>query len=271
MKAVVEMGGGQGGTADAELITVSRLVGTRAPSARRSVDSIVKRGLRTPARPGPFRGAAGVGIRARPADFWLKRSLDLVVAVAGAAFYLPIIVAAVLAVQFVDRGPIFYAQVRRGHGGRPIRVWKLRTMYRDSAARLERHLMADPRAQREWCRYFKLRRDPRVLPWVGDFLRRSSIDELPQIWNLIRGEMTLVGPRPLPDYHLDAFDREFRRLRQSVVPGLTGLWQVAVRSDGDCAALRRLDSYYIKNWSLRLDLSILLRTVRVVLTGRGAR
>ena len=109
-----------------------------------------------------------------------------------------------------------------------------------------------------------------MLPWVGSFLRRSSIDELPQIWNLIRGDMTLVGPRPLPDYHLDAFDGEFRRLRQSVVPGLTGLWQVAVRSDGDCATLRRLDSFYIKNRSPGLDLAILLRTVIVVLTGRGA-
>jgi lipopolysaccharide/colanic/teichoic acid biosynthesis glycosyltransferase len=265
------MGGGHGGMADAGLITVSRLVGTKAPSARRSADPVGRRGLRTPAHPGPVHSAARVGIRARPAYFWLKRSVDLVVAVTGAAFYLPIIVAAVLAVQLVDRGPIFYAQVRRGYSGRPIRVWKLRTMYRDSADRLERHLVADPRAQREWCRYFKLRRDPRVLPWVGDFLRRSSIDELPQIWNLIRGEMTLVGPRPLPDCHLDAFDREFRRLRQSVVPGLTGLWQVAARSDGDCAALRRLDSYYIKNWSLQLELSILLRTVTVVLTGRGAR
>ena len=265
------MRGGQGGTADAELIAVSRLVGTRAPPARRLAALIVRRGIRTPACPDYVRGAARVGIRARLAQVWLKRSLDLVVAVAGAAFYLPIIVAAVLAVQLVDPGPIFYAQARRGQGGRPIRVWKLRTMYRDSEARLERHLVADPRAQREWCRYFKLRHDPRVLPWVGGFLRRSSIDELPQIWNLIRGEMTLVGPRPLPDYHLAAFDGAFRRLRQSVVPGLTGLWQVAARSDGDCAALRRLDSYYINNWSLWLDLSILLRTVNVVLTGRGAR
>ena len=212
-----------------------------------------------------------VGAGARPAYFWLKRTLDLIVAVAGAAFYLPIIVVAVLAVQLVDRGPVFYAQARRGYGGCRIRVWKLRTMYCDSADRLERHLVADPQAQQEWRRYYKLRRDPRVLPWVGGFLRRSSIDELPQIWNLIRGEMTLVGPRPLPDYHLDAFDRGFCRLRQSVVPGLTGLWQVAARSDGDCAALRRLDSYYIENWSLQLDLLIMLRTVSVVLTGRGAR
>ena len=261
------MGGGS--TADTELIAVSRLLGTRAPS-RRSAGPVGRRGTRATARPGPARDAAMVEIGARPAYFWLKRTVDLVVAFTGALFYLPVIAAAVLAVQLVDRGPIFFAQVRRGYGGRPIRVWKLRTMYRDSAARLDRHLDADPRALQEWCHNFKLRRDPRVLPWVGSFLRRSSIDELPQIWNLIRGDMTLVGPRPLPDYHLDAFDGEFRRLRQSVVPGLTGLWQVAVRSDGDCATLRRLDSFYIKNRSPGLDLAILLRTVIVVLTGRGA-
>ena len=122
------MRGGQGGTADAEPIAVSRLVGTKAPSARRSAEPAGKRGLRTSARPGPAREVARLGKRARPAYFWLKRSLDLVIAVAGAAFYLPVIVVAVLAVQLVDRGPIFDAQVRRGYGGRPIRVWKLRTM-----------------------------------------------------------------------------------------------------------------------------------------------
>jgi lipopolysaccharide/colanic/teichoic acid biosynthesis glycosyltransferase len=267
----MDMGGGQSGTADADLIAASRVVGNRVPFPRRSAEAVARHGIRATARRGADRDSARVGIGARSQFFWLKRTLDLVVAVAGAAFYLPIIVAAVLAVQLVDRGPIFYGQVRRGFGGRRIRVWKLRTMYCDSAARLERHLAADPQAQREWRRYFKLRDDPRVLPCVGGFLRRSSIDELPQIWNLIRGEMTLVGPRPLPDYHLDAFDRAFCRLRQSVVPGMTGLWQVTARSDGDCAALRRLDSYYIKNWSLRLDLLIVLRTVSVVLTGRGAR
>jgi lipopolysaccharide/colanic/teichoic acid biosynthesis glycosyltransferase len=207
----------------------------------------------------------------RPAHFWLKRAVDLAVALAGAAFYLPIIAAAALAIKLVDPGPVFYAQERRGLNGSRIRVWKLRTMYVDAAARLERHLASDPAARQTWRRHFKLPQDPRILPHIGAFLRRSSIDELPQVWNLIRGDMTLVGPRPLPDYHLEAFDREFRRLRQSVVPGLTGLWQVAARSDGDCAVMRRLDSYYVKNRSWGMDLGIMLRTVGVVLTGRGAR
>jgi lipopolysaccharide/colanic/teichoic acid biosynthesis glycosyltransferase len=244
-----------------------------APVARRSTKAgaASEQRVRLAEHGRAVRDAAADCNAGRPAQHWLKRTVDLVVALAGAVFYLPIVAVAVLAVQLVDPGSVFYAQERRGHLGRPIKVWKLRTMYGDAAARLERHLASDPAARQEWRRCFKLRHDPRILPWVGTFLRRSSVDELPQIWNLIRGEMTLVGPRPLPDYHLETFDREFRRLRHTVVPGLTGLWQVATRSDGDCAMMRRLDSYYVKNWSPSLDLRILLRTVAVVLTGRGAR
>jgi len=201
----------------------------------------------------------------------LKRGLDVALVLLSAAVYLPLIGLAALAIQLVDRGPVFYAQERRGLGGRRIRVRKLRTMYQDSTARLERHLAETPAAREEWSRFFKLRHDPRVLPWIGGLLRRSSIDELPQVWNLLVGEMTLVGPRPLPDYHLAAFDGAFRHQRQTVVPGLTGLWQVAARSDGDAMVMRRLDGFYIANRSLGLDLQILLRTVAVVLVGRGAR
>jgi lipopolysaccharide/colanic/teichoic acid biosynthesis glycosyltransferase len=256
---------------EAAPITGLGLFGTSLPVARRSALAIdLARRVRLSAHVG--RASQTVGRNAgRPARFWFKRTLDVLVAVAGAVFYLPIVALAALAIQLVDRGPVFYTQERRGYDGRRIKVWKLRTMFRDAEARLERHLAADSAAREEWCRHFKLRRDPRVLSWIGGFLRRSSIDELPQIWNLVRGDMTLVGPRPLPDYHLEVFDPGFRRLRQSVVPGLTGLWQVAARSDGDCATLQRLDSYYVKNWSLALDLRILCRTVIVVLIGRGAR
>jgi len=249
------------------------LVGSGIASARRS--TAVAPGLEQRVRvAGHVRVSREAGLANEPAQlrhFWLKRTLDLIIAVAGAAFYLPIVAAAVLAVRLVDPGPVFYVQDRRGHRDRRIKVWKLRTMYCDSATRLERHLADDPAARREWHRHFKLRFDPRILPWVGSFLRRSSIDELPQIWNLIRGDMTLVGPRPLPDYHFKAFDHDFRRLRHSVVPGVTGLWQVTVRSDGDHLTMRRLDSYYVTNQSFMLDARILLSTVAVVLAGRGAR
>jgi lipopolysaccharide/colanic/teichoic acid biosynthesis glycosyltransferase len=189
--------------------------------------------------------------------------------VAGAAC-LPLLVLAVIAIGLVDPGPVLYAQSRRGLHGRAIRVWKLRTMYRDSAARLECHLAADPAARAEWSRCFKLRRDPRVLPGIGPLLRRSSIDELPQLWNVLRGEMALIGPRPLPDYHLAGCDARFLRLRQSVRPGITGLWQVSARDCADLATLRRLDGCYVRNWSLALDLRIMLCTIRAVATGKGA-
>ena len=200
-----------------------------------------------------------------------KRGLDLAAILAGGLLALPIVALAALAIKLVDGGPVFYAQTRRGFQGRQIRVWKLRTMYQDAAARLERHLEADPAAQAEWSRSFKLRRDPRILPVVGHVLRCSSFDELPQLWNILRGEMTLVGPRPLPDYHLAAFDAGFVRLRQSVVPGLTGLWQISCRSNGDNAAFVRWDGAYVRGWSLGLDLAILLRTVLTVLICKGAR
>jgi lipopolysaccharide/colanic/teichoic acid biosynthesis glycosyltransferase len=118
--------------------------------------------------------------------------------------------------------------------------------------------------------YFKLKNDPRILKGVGFLLRKSSLDELPQLWNVVLGEMSLVGPRPFPHYHLEQFSQEFRNLRRSVIPGMTGLWQVLARSDGNLETQEKLDTYYIRNWSIWLDLSLLGRTALVVLTGKGA-
>jgi Undecaprenyl-phosphate galactose phosphotransferase WbaP len=199
-----------------------------------------------------------------------KRALDLALLVPLSLAAIPVLLLGVLAVQLVSPGRPFYAQRREGRDGRPVDVWKLRTMRKDAEAVLDEHLAAHPEARAEWAAYYKLQDDPRVLPLVGHFLRRTSIDEVPQLWNIVRGEMSFVGPRPFPEYHLAEFDDDFRDLRRSVVPGLTGLWQVSARSEGDLTVQRNLDTYYIRNWSVWLDIYLLARTPFAVLFSRGA-
>jgi Undecaprenyl-phosphate galactose phosphotransferase WbaP len=205
-----------------------------------------------------------------PVNRCLKRGLDLALALTAGVLALPVLAVAVLWIKRVSPGPALYLQLRGGEGGKTIRVLKLRTMFPDAGALLEDHLREHPEARPEWERYFKLKRDPRLLPVVGPLLRRTSLDELPQLWNVLRGEMSLVGPRPFPSYHLEQFDPEFRTMRARVLPGLTGLWQVSARSDGDLKVQQTLDTYYIRNWSLWLDIHILARTVRAVLLRQGA-
>ncbi len=197
-----------------------------------------------------------------------KRMMDLIIGIPCLMVGLPIILMAALVIRCVSRGPAFFIQERVGLDGKSIFIWKLRTMYLDAQERLEAHLESDPQAREEWFRHFKLRNDPRILPWTGKFLRSTSLDELPQIWNVLRGDMSLVGPRPLPRYHLQACSPEFMELRHSVPPGLTGMWQIQVRSEGDLTALQEWDTHYITNWSLRMDLGLLLKTIPVALLQR---
>jgi len=201
---------------------------------------------------------------------WMKRGLDLAVAIPLGLITAPFLLLAMAAIRLVSPGSAFYTQERSGRGGRVIRILKLRTMYQDAEARLQRLLASDPAAQAEWQQFFKLKRDPRILPGIGHLLRKFSLDELPQVWNVIIGEMSMVGPRPLPGYHLDSFDAEFRALRGRVMPGITGLWQVSARSDGDIEVQERLDTYYIRNWSLWMDLYLMAKTIWVVIRSRGA-
>lgn len=200
----------------------------------------------------------------------LKKAMDRLFSLPFFVVSVPVIGLAAIAIKIVSPGPAFYAQERVGHKGKLIKVLKLRTMHVDADRLLKEHLAESPEAEAEWNTFFKLKKDPRIIPVVGHFLRKSSLDELPQLWNVVRGDMSLVGPRPFPQYHLDAFPKEFQLLRQQVVPGLTGLWQVSARSDGDVEVQQALDTQYIEQPSLRKDLKIIFKTVQVVVLQKGA-
>ncbi|MBN9660687.1 MAG: exopolysaccharide biosynthesis polyprenyl glycosylphosphotransferase [Acidobacteria bacterium] len=200
----------------------------------------------------------------------MKRCMDLAIAWPLLLLAVPVLAVCALLLKLLSPGPVFFRQSRAGKNGHLFEMLKLRTMHPNAEQLLREHLARNPEERTSWARYFKLKSDPRIIPFVGAALRRFSLDELPQLWHVITGDMSLVGPRPFPAYHLEAFHTEFRGLRASVTPGLTGLWQVSARSDGDIDVQEILDSYYIRNWSPWLDLHILIRTFRVVVLGRGA-
>lgn len=203
-------------------------------------------------------------------NWYLKRLLDYALGVPLFAVSVPILMFLSFWTMLISPGNPFYCQVREGRRGRKFKVWKMRTMFPHAEKLLQEYLEKDIDARHEWNLFFKLKDDPRILPFVGALLRKTSLDELPQLWNVLRGEMSLVGPRPFPHYHLEQFDQSFLELRRSVMPGMTGMWQVNARSDGNLTVQETLDSYYIRNWSIWLDLSLLARTVSVVLSGKGA-
>ncbi len=196
-----------------------------------------------------------------------SRLIDLCVAIVVGIMVLPVICVAVIAIKLVDPGPGFFFQNRVGKDGRPFRFLKLRTMRFHSEVWLCEYLAQNPTAKDP--RIYREAGDPRILPVVGTLLRRYSIDELPQIWNVVRGDMSLVGPRALPDYHCKLLSPDFLALRSRVRPGITGLWQVEGRSNADPSSIESYDSQYLRNWSLGADLRILCRTVTCVLRGSG--
>jgi Undecaprenyl-phosphate galactose phosphotransferase WbaP len=204
-----------------------------------------------------------------PASRALKRIFDLLVATLLLVPAIPIMLVCALAVRLTSRGPALYYQPRVGRHGRPFRCLKFRTMYGDAESRLANILKNDPARQEEWERFQKLRDDPRVT-LAGKFLRKTSLDELPQLLNVIAGSMSLVGPRPLPEYHYRKFEEPYASDYLEVKPGITGLWQVSGRADADVNRMALLNSWYSRNWSLWLDMNLLVRTIPAVLWSRGA-
>lgn len=193
-----------------------------------------------------------------------KRLLDIVFVLAALPIVLPLL-GALMLLASRDGHPPLYRQIRVGRGGRNFRMLKIRTMVPDAETRLAALLARDPQARREWAETQKLKCDPRITP-AGCFLRRSSLDELPQLWNVLTGEMSLVGPRPmLPEQQELYPGSAYYRLR----PGLTGPWQISERNEGCFAGRADYDTGYEQTLSLRGDLSILMRTVTVVLRGTG--
>jgi exopolysaccharide biosynthesis polyprenyl glycosylphosphotransferase len=197
-------------------------------------------------------------------DFVLKRGFDITVAALLVLFLSPVLLAAALAVRIGSRGPVVYRSKRPGIQGLPFDCFKFRTMYEDAD---ERQDVLESKNEKGGA-IFKMRNDPRVTP-IGRFLRRWSIDELPQLFNVLRGEMSLVGPRPLPERDFMRLE-DWHRKRYLVLPGMTGLWQVSGRSELDFDELVRLDFLYLERWSVFLDLSILLKTIPAVVRAKGA-
>jgi lipopolysaccharide/colanic/teichoic acid biosynthesis glycosyltransferase len=198
----------------------------------------------------------------------VKRTFDIVFAAAALVFFAPFIGLVALAILLREGGPVFFLHERIGHGGRTFRCIKFRTMVKDADARLADLLETDADARAEWAATRKLRDDPRI-NCLGAFLRKTSLDELPQFWNVLRGEMSIVGPRPIVADEAAYYGGNFADYI-SVRPGITGAWQVSGRSDTTFAERVALDVDYVTRWSFARDLSIVVRTVGVLLSRRGA-
>jgi exopolysaccharide biosynthesis polyprenyl glycosylphosphotransferase len=197
-------------------------------------------------------------------DFVMKRAFDLAGASILIVFLSPMLASIAITIKLTSRGPVLFRSRRPGIGGQPFDCLKFRTMHTD-AEQLQSELETANEASGA---LFKIRQDPRLAP-IGGFLRRFSLDELPQLFNVLRGEMSLVGPRPLPQRDYDRLD-ELHRKRYLVLPGVTGLWQVSGRAELDFDELVRLDFLYLERWSVFLDLSILMKTIPAVLLRKGA-
>ena len=197
-----------------------------------------------------------------------KRTLDIALSGFALIFLLPLLVFVALCIRLTDPGPILFAQERIGARGRRFKCYKFRSMVVDAQERLAQHLRANPEAAAEWARDHKLQKDPRITP-IGRFIRKTSLDELPQLVNIIRGDMSVVGPRPIVEDEICKYGAAFESY-SAVRPGLTGAWQVGGRSDASYDRRVELDVEYVESWSFGRDIKIVLLTVPAVLLNRGA-
>jgi undecaprenyl-phosphate galactose phosphotransferase len=199
----------------------------------------------------------------------LQNILNYIFALLILPFVFLVIAIIAILIKIDSKGPVFFTHNRIGKEGITIPTYKFRSMYSDAKERLEKLLSENKEIQKEWEASFKLKDDPRVTR-VGAFLRKTSLDELPQIFNILRGEMNFVGPRPVLQEELDLYYKEDTEYYNMVKPGITGLWQVSGRSDTDYDFRVATDKWYVRNWSIWLDVVILLRTIKVVLFRQGA-
>lgn len=198
-----------------------------------------------------------------------KNIFDFSLTAVGTICISPLLVYIAYRIKKEDPGPVFFAHERIGKDGKPFPCYKFRSMVTNSQEMLQKYLAENPAAKEEWEREFKLKDDPRVTP-IGKVLRRTSLDELPQIFNVLRGEMSLVGPRPVIQEELDKYYGETAKLYCTVKPGITGLWQVSGRSDTTYDERVALDASYIENRSFWGDIVILWKTIAVVALKKGA-
>jgi lipopolysaccharide/colanic/teichoic acid biosynthesis glycosyltransferase len=203
-------------------------------------------------------------------QLFAKRFFDVLLAGALLIIVAPVLVVCAILVAAINPGSPIFAQTREGRNRRPFTLYKLRTMYLDADERLATHLASSEASRTEWLAYRRLAADPRVIPGIGRYLRRWSLDELPQLWNVLVGDMSLVGPRPLELEVANRLPDDTRDRRASVRPGLTGLWQVSGRSEMDIAAMVAIDDAYLRDWGIQQDVAILARTPLAALSRRGA-
>lgn len=204
----------------------------------------------------------------KPGELFLKRMTDILLLLVAAVPTLLVTLIISIAIKVSSPGPVFYGHKRVGKNGKEITVWKFRSMVTNSQEILEKILAEDPVRRAEWEKDRKFKDDPRITK-IGKFLRSSSLDELPQLWNILKGDMSFVGPRPVTTPELEKYGKQADFIL-SVQPGLSGMWQISGRSETAYEERINLDTYYIQNWSIWLDLWIITKTIWVVIRGKGA-